>query len=173
MNNRTRTRTAAAGAIKADVDTTDIDLGALDKSIELTADMSIEELRDQLNAGTGHIDSEDFKDFAETIAFMEEKVLVRVLPSAEPGAEKIIEVFNNGTPQRFIRDEWVVARRKYVEVLARALPYSVTTPEALDGRGDKTRRIDIHNGQRFPFEMKDPNSHGKGQAWLQNLFMER
>lgn len=167
MNTRTRT---VATPVKADVDTTNIDVGTLDKSIELTADMTIEELRDQLNAGHGHVDSAMFKDFQESLAFMEEKVLVRVLPSAEPNAEKIVEVWNNGIPQRFIRDEWVVCKRKYVEVLARAKPFSVTTPESLDARGDKTRRIDTHNGQRYPFEMKDPNP--KGAAWLNAIYME-
>lgn len=170
MNTRTRTP-AVSKEHTAGIDTGDLDIGTLDKSIELTADMSLEELRDHLNAGTGHVGSEDFKDFAATLEFMEEKVLVRVMPSSEVGAEKIIEVWNNGIPQRFIRGDWVVAKRKFVEVLARALPFSVTTPEALDGRGDKTRRVDTHHGQRFPFEMKDQNP--QGYVWLQNLYMER
>lgn len=173
MNTRTRTQAPVAQEHKADIDTSDMDLGSMDKSLTLDADLSIEELRDHLNAGTGQISSFDLANWSESIAYMEEKVLVRVLPSAEPGAEKIIEVFNNGIPQRFIRDEWVVARRKFVEVLARALPFSVTTPEALDGRGDKTRRIDVHNGQRFPFEMKDPSNPAKGAAWLQSLMAGR
>ena len=173
MNTRTRGQavTPVAQDIAADIDTTDIDIGSLDKSIDLDTSMSLEELRDSLNAGSGHIDAVGFKDFAENIAFMEEKVLVRVQPSSEPHAERIAETWNNGTPQFFVRDEWVIARRKFVEVLARALPYSLTTPESLDGRGDKTRRIDIHHGQRFPFEMKDTNP--MGAAWLNRLYMER
>src|SRR5437868_7064057 len=164
----TKTRTPAAPnasniIIKPDTatDTGDMDLGGMDKSIDMSGTLSIEELRDQLNAGAGHVDSADFKGFAETLAFMEEKVLVRVLSSSEPHAEKIVEVWNDGVPQRFIRDEWVVAKRKYVEVLARALPFSVTTPEAFDARGDKTRRLDIHHGQRYPFEMNDPNNQAR------------
>lgn len=179
----TRTRTPAAAPEapsillkqhSADLDTGDIDVGVLDKSIELGGTMTIEEMRDALNKGhSPDVDSPEFKNYAETMAYMEEKVLVRVLPSSEPNAEMIVEVWNDGVPQRFVRDQWVVAKRKFVEVLARALPYSVTTPEALDGRGDKTRRIDIHNGQRYPFEMKDPNNASKGAAWLHSLFQGR
>lgn len=169
MNTRTRTP-AVTKEHKAGIDTADLDIGAHDKSIELSGDMSIEELRDSLNAGSGHVDSEDFKGHAEALIFLEQKVLVRVMPSSEVGTEKIVEVFNNGTPQRFIRGEWVITKRKFVEVLARALPFSVTTPEALDGRGDKTRRINVLNGQRFPFEMKDPDP--QGYAWLQNLYAQ-
>lgn len=154
-----------------DIDTGDTDLSVHDRSIDLNNDFDIYALRDQLNAGAADLGNPLMKGFVETLQFMEELVLIRVSPSSEEHAEKIIEVWNDGIPQRFIRDEWVVSKRKYVEVLARSMPYSVTTPEGLDGRGDKTRRLEKHVGQRFPFEMKDRNPLGSN--WLNRLFMER
>lgn len=156
---------------KADIDTGEQDLSIHDRSIDLNNDFDIFALRDALNAGGQDLGNPLMSGFVETLAFMEEMVLIRVHPSSEKDSEKIIEVWNDGTPQRFIRDQWVVSKRKYVEVLARSMPYSVTTPEGLDGRGDKTRRIETHTGNRFPFEMKDRNPIGA--TWLNRLFMER
>lgn len=180
MNTRTRTPAASSAPAApsilvkehtADLDTGDLDIGVHDKSVDLGMDMTLEQIRDQLNAGASTMESPDFKGFAETLEFMEERVLVRVQTSSEPYSERIVEVYNNGVPQFFVRGEWVIARRKYVEILARAKPFSVTTPEALDARGNRTNRIETHNGQRYPFEMKDSNP--KGAAWLNAIFMER
>lgn len=157
--------------MRADIDTSDTDMGIHDRSIDLSNDYDIYALRDALNAGSQDLGNPLMKGFVETLDFMNELVLIRVAPSAEKDAEKIIETWNDGTPQRFIRDEWVVARRKFVEVLARSMPYSVSTPEGVDGMGRMTRRLETHTGQRYPFEMKDRNPIGAN--WLNRLFMER
>lgn len=157
------------GTLKTD--TNDIDVGGMDKSITLEADMTIEQLRDSLNASVSHdVNDPGLRKFAADSAFMEEKVLVRVNPSADPGAMRIVESWCNGVPQRFVRGEWVVAKRMFVEVLARAKPFSVTTPEHVDGNGDRTNRIDTHAGQLYPFEMQDRNP--VGQRWLQQILQE-
>jgi hypothetical protein len=156
---------------RADIDTNETDMGVHDRSIDLNNDFDIYALRDALNAGSQDLGHPMMKGFVETLEFYNELVLIRVSPSAEKDAEKIIEVWNDGTPQRFIRDEWVVAKRKYVEVLARSMPFNVTTPEGVDGMGRMTRRLETHTGQRFPFEMKDRNP--RGMNWLNRLFMER
>ncbi len=187
MNTRTRTPAAPAAAAStpapskgpliiskehtADIDTSEVELDMHDRSIDLANDYDIFALRDQLNAGATDLGSPLMKGFVESLEFMNEEVLVRVLPSSEQHVEKIVEVWNDGTCQRFIRDQWVVAKRKYVGVLARSIPFSVTTPEGQDGRGDRTRRIETHNGMRHPFEMKDRNPIG--MTWLNRLFMER
>lgn len=175
---RNSTRTPAAPQLPSDAltgtnltDTQDLDLGDNDKSITLDTDISLEDLRDALNASVSQ-DTQDpaFKKFADETDFMNERVLVRILPSADQNAEKIVDVYNGGTPQRFIRGEWVIARRMFVEVLARAKPFGVTTPEIVDGNGDRTTKIDINHGQRYPLEMRDRNPIG--QAWLANIYRQ-
>jgi hypothetical protein len=152
-------------------DTLDADLDMHDRSITLDQDMSLEDLRDSLNSTVSMSPTDPhFQRFAADATFMEEQVLVRVLPSSEQNAEKIVEVWNNGRPQRFIRGEWVIARRKYVEVLARAKPFSVATPEITDGNGDRTTKIDLNHGLRYPFEMRDKNPIGN--AWLNNILSQ-
>lgn len=152
-------------------DTQDIDTGGLDKSITLEADMSLEELRDSLNAHVSpDVDAPDFKQFAGNIEFMNEEVLVRIIPSAEKSAEQVIDVYNDGIPQRFVRGHWCIAKRKFVEVLARSKPFGVTTPEIIDGNGNRTTAIQLSHGMRYPFEMRDQNP--RGQGWLQAILQE-
>jgi hypothetical protein len=146
----------------------ELDIGQ-DKQITLDSDKSLADIVAELNeiepAGTI-----EFGDQAETLQFMEEEVAVCVFTSTDKNAETVVEVFCNGTPQRFIRGQWQIVKRKYVEVLARAKPFSVTTPEVLDSNGDRTTRIDINNALRYPFEMKDKNP--KGAAWLHGILSE-
>jgi hypothetical protein len=174
----TRTRTPAPAVVPADaltgttkLDASDIDQGHLDKSIGLGMEMSLEELRDSLNATVSQsMDDPQLKQYFADANFMEEKVLVRVAPSSNKDDEKIIAVWNDGKPQRMIRGEWTIVKRKYVEVLARSKPFGVTTPEIIDANGDRTTRIDTHNGSLYPFEMRDKNPIG--QAWLARVLSE-
>lgn len=151
--------------------TEDMDLGDHDRSITLDSDLSLEDLRDSLNS-TVTMNPEDpaFKKFTEDSKFMDEKVLVRILPSSDKHAEKIICIGNGGTNQHFLRGEWTIAKRKYVEVLARAKPFSVQTPEITDGNGDRTTKIDLSHGLRYPFEMRDQNPIG--QTWLNHIMQQ-
>lgn len=152
-------------------DATHTDLGGLDKSIVLEGDLSLEELRDSMNANIStHIDSQDFKQFAGNLDFMEERVMVRIMPTAEKNAEQIIDIYNGGVLQMFVRGEWVICKRKYVEVLARAKPFSVATPEVRDGAGGRTTSITTTTGLRYPFEMQDRNPHG--EPWLRGILAE-
>lgn len=175
MNARTRT---PATSLPKDVltgtkhvDAMDTDQGDLDKSIGLGLEMSLEDLRDSLNATVSQsMDDPHLKNFFANAEFMEERVLVRVAPSSNKDDPKIVEVWNNGTPQRMIRGEWTIVRRKYVEVMARAKPFGITTPETIDGNGDRTTKIETHNGLLLPFEMRDNNPVGQG--WLQRVLQE-
>jgi len=142
-----------------------------DREISLGSEMTLEELRDSLNKpGTIDISSPDFRSTVEELAFMDEKVLVFIFDSNEKNAEKVINVFNDGTPQRFVRGEWTIAKRKYVEVLARSKPFSVATPEIDDGDGGRTTSIRTTAGLLYPFDMRDKNPAGK--AWLQRVLAE-
>lgn len=170
-NNRTPAIQVSPGGLL--VDSTDFDSDGMDKSIMLEADMSIEQLRDSLNTPIScSVDAPDFQKFAGNISFMNEQVLIRILPSAEKDAEQVIDTYNDGIPQRFVRGHWTVVKRKFAEVLARSKPFGVSTPEAIDGNGNRTTRIDVNHGLRYPFEMRDTNPHGRGPAWLQAVLQE-
>lgn len=137
-----------------------------------TGDVDLDELRDLLNAPANtDVRSEDFHDHAETLSFMEDEMLVRVEESTNPSDEKFVEVFCNGTPQRFLRGHWIKTRRKFVEILARAKPFNVMTPEVTDANGDKTTSIITNTAIRYPFQVNaDPSPRGK--AWLNAILQE-
>lgn len=184
MTKRNINRTPAVDPLTAQMATSDMLTGASHhdpinavdqskqkRSAPLGGKQSLEELCDQLNAQISHdVNDPALKKFIADTEFMEEKVLVRVLPSSDPYAEKIVNVFCNGTPQRFPRGHWVITKRKFVEVLARAKPFSVSTPQYTDANGDQTTRIDITPGTRYPFEINDRNPIGA--AWLTNVMYQ-
>lgn len=111
-------------------------------------------------------DSPQLDDYAAQLAFMEEYVDVVVHESTDPNAEPIVDVYCNGTPQRFIRGVNQKVKRKFVEILANARQTSIKTN--VRNEGDNVyNRIDKHTALRYPFAMQDPNP--KGQAWLKAL----
>lgn len=176
MVNRTnRTQFAAADATTGTtaIDPLNAAIGTQDTSAVLGGvhDQTLEELRDSLNAIVA-TDSNDpaFRKFTGDSKFMEEDVIVTVSTSTDPNAEPIVTVYNNGTPQHFPRGVAVICKRKYVEVLARAKPFNVSTPEITDSNGDRTTKIVKNTGLRYPFDMRDRNPNG--QAWLSSVIQE-
>jgi hypothetical protein len=106
---------------------------------------------------------------ADEMKMMEEAVEVLVHESTDQNAAPFVEVWNNGTVQRFIRGTPQVCKRKYLEVLARAKETSVTTHEAIHQHsGDRYTRIDKHTALKYPFSViVDHNP--KGAQWLKGV----
>lgn len=111
-------------------------------------------------------DGPSLGDYAAELAFMEEFVEVTVHESTDANAEPIVDVYCNGTPQRFLRGNAQRVKRKYVEVLANARQTSIKTNVRNDG-DNIYNRIDKHTALRYPFSMVDSNP--RGQAWLKKL----
>jgi hypothetical protein len=172
MNTRNRPPAAVpADALTGTIKTEAFEVEGLDTTTSLAGDMTLEQIRDSINKpGTIDLGSPDFKNFADELAFMNEQVVVVVHESQDKNAEKVINVFNDGVPQRFVRGQATIVRRKYVEVLARSKPFSVATPEETDGNGDRTTNIRTTAGLMYPFEMRDKNP--RGQQWLQRILAE-
>jgi hypothetical protein len=112
------------------------------------------------------------KDWVETEAFMNERVLGMVQPSNDPNDADMdfVQVWINGVVQTFKRGmpQWV--RRCYVERLARAKAtfYSQRIDERL---GESMNMLSPVKVLRYPFSVlqdKNPN----GGAWLQEALAE-
>lgn len=111
------------------------------------------------------------KEWAEAMRFNEEILEVVVHESAEKNAEKIIEVFNNGIPQRFVRGQKQPVKRKYVEVLAKAKITTYTQEKRTDDDGNQSYVNIPHTACRYPFAvLSDPSPNGS--AWLQKVLAE-
>lgn len=113
----------------------------------------------------------DLNEKARKLAFMEEKVDIMVHESADPNAEPVVQVGVNGVNQFFPRGQVVTARRKFVEVLARAKNTGITTKEALDRDGNRTTVIGKHTALKYPFSVMRDDSP-RGAAWLKAVLAQ-
>jgi hypothetical protein len=114
------------------------------------------------------VDGPEWKEHAAALAFAEELVEVIVHPTTDKQQNIVVEIWNNGRVQRFIRGQPIVVKRKYVEVMARSKEISYTQETYKDGNGDDAIRMIPHTAVRYPFSVlvdKNPN----GAAWLQQV----
>lgn len=116
------------------------------------------------------VDGPSFDDYAKELAFNEEYLDVVVHESTDKNAEQMVDVYVNGTPQRFLRGQVQKVKRKYVEVLARAKNQSIQTVVQTT-TDDVVNRIIKNSALRYPFAVQhDPNP--RGQAWLRKVLAE-
>lgn len=117
------------------------------------------------------VDGPNWKDKAAALAFMEEPVKVVVHTSSDKNAEFIVEVWNNGKAQRFLRNVPIVVKRKYVEALARGKTVSYTQEHYKDDNGADAIRNIPSVSLRYPFSVIE-DSNPNGNAWLQKILNE-
>ena len=149
-------------------DTTELDIGQ-DQSHILAASgaVSHDDFIDEFDV----VDTPDFKTIAERTAFFNEIVHVKILDDARPNAEQTIQTSVNGVNQFFIRGQVTKVKRMFLEVLARARPYNLSTPEYVDSTGNKATKINKTFGLSYPFQvLRDPNPDGP--AWLERTLLE-
>jgi hypothetical protein len=106
-------------------------------------------------------------DYAAELAFNEEPVKVIVHESTDENAEPLVDVYCNGTPQRFLRGQEQTVKRKFVEILARARQTSIKTTVATNG-DETVNRINRHTAVRYPFSVLE-DRNPKGGAWLKQV----
>lgn len=137
-----------------------------DRSLDMPMTGSLADmLRTDLQVET--VDGPSIGDYAKQLAFNEELVDVVVHESTNPNEQMLVDLYCNGTPQRFIRGQVQTVKRKYVEILARARQTSMKTTVAVNG-DETVNRIDKHTAVRYPFSVvadRNPNGH----AWLKQV----
>ena len=109
-------------------------------------------------------------DYADAIAFGEEFVTIRIERSSEPNAPQMLDFYVNGIAH------WVpvgvphTLRRKYVEVIARSQPYSVTADYTENSGQDPVNRISRNATARYPFSVVKDTP--RGHEWLAQVMRE-
>ncbi len=117
------------------------------------------------------VDGPQWADKAAALAFNEEVIQIMVHESTDKNSSPLVDVYNNGIPQRFIRGQVQAVKRKYVEVLARAKPVGIRTSTAESGDGEIYNRIAKTSALAYPFSIvSDPNP--KGPAWIKKILAE-
>lgn len=132
---------------------------------------------------TGTIEPGDFKDTfqvvdgprmedkAAELAFMEEKVVVRIHPSGDKAAELIPCFSVNGINQYVVRGKPQVIKRKFLQEIARSKVDNITTPFARDANGFDTYNIGHSHSLKYPFEVIE-DKNPRGRAWLEKILAE-
>ena len=110
------------------------------------------------------------KDYADALAFMNEKVTIMIMETTNPNEPPIVEVGNNGKFRRFQRGVPTVTERKFVDCLI-VKRTKITTPEYLNPAGERSTAIRQHSAMKYPFSvMEDKNP--KGAEWLRRRMAE-
>lgn len=110
------------------------------------------------------------KSYIDELAFMEEMVEVMVHETEDPNAENPVVVGVNGVFKPFFRGVPTTARRKFIDGLI-VKSTRVTTPEVLNGAGERTNIIKQHSAHKYSFSiLRDPNP--KSGEWLKRRMAE-
>ena len=122
-------------------------------------------------------------DHVKLLAFAEEPVTIRIEPSPEKFAPKVIDCWVNGVgAEVFMNGRWhklgvlpvgipVTTKRKYVEVMARSKQDTVETKTGKVGDENPENRIDRTTFHKAPFSViSDKNP--LGAEWLTRLMAE-
>jgi len=107
----------------------------------------------------------------EMLAFMNELVVVQVHEDNSNYPEPLVQTWNDGRLQIFIRGQEVTCRRCFVEVLARAKPVQYANVEYVDAEGNRAVKWPKRTGLKYPFTIvRDDNPNGR--AWLKKILAE-
>lgn len=117
------------------------------------------------------VDNPVSKEFLDALAFNEEEIVVMVHDTTNPNDPPIVEVWNDGKAQRFIRGQEQAVKRKYVEVLARSKRTSYSQQKYKDDNGIEAYRNVPHTVNQYPFSViRDSNP--RGAAWLKGILAQ-
>ena len=121
--------------------------------------------------------------YLEDVAFAEQGVTIRLERPAEKNAPRHIPVWVNGKgAEVLVKGQWqtvtylpigqpITLKRKYVEVLARAKPESVSTRVVTPMDEDPQNHLDRSVHAKYPFSViHDPAPNGVD--WLSRILME-
>jgi hypothetical protein len=108
---------------------------------------------------------------AAQLAFLNEKIFIRIAETNDPNEQEIVFLSVNGKPVWLKRGRVEYVRRHYVEQLFRAKPQKVKVTVAKNTEGEVVNRTTKSSALAYPFEIvRDDNP--KGKAWAQQLMRE-
>ena len=116
------------------------------------------------------------KDWADKMAFANEKITIRLSETNDANDEPRVPVCVNGERSHPVygndlpRGVDLVVKRCVAEVLLRSRPINVRTVETRDGNGDRTTKEIKTLGTKYPFELVNPKP--SDVDWMRKVRME-
>ena len=110
-------------------------------------------------------------EYLDELQFMEEKVTIRIEPSADRYAPRFVDVAVNGRIEWLEVGKPIGVARKYIEVLARAKSDTFITIAPNTNDENPVNLISRNTSQKYPFSViKDPNP--RGYQWLTTVLSQ-
>lgn len=158
---------------KARIDTTDVELNR-DGERSFLADADLTEVSYPLLSEPDiHVVGARFSDDnAKELAFMEEKVILRIHGS--PNEEHPVDpvpIWVNGKQILVWREQLTIVRRKYVERLARCKKTGYSCKKVKDNDGNDAYTYPQQTALMYPFTVERDDNPG-GPAWLRRVLRE-
>lgn len=117
------------------------------------------------------VDKMPSSDYADDLAFAEEPVTIRLERGNEKNAATSHGVWVNGRPVWIPVGRPCTVARKYVEVLLRAQPHSITTVVEDEDKENPVNRVERSPHNKYPLSIIRDDSP-RSQQWIQKLMME-
>lgn len=109
--------------------------------------------------------------YIDELAFMEEKITIRLEPSADRYSPRFVDVAVNGRIEWLEVGKPIQVARKYIEVLARAKSDTFITIAPNTNDENPVNMISRNTSQKYPFSViKDPNP--RGYQWLTTVLSQ-
>lgn len=112
------------------------------------------------------------KDYLDALKFNEDVLEVLVEPSSEENAPTIISVECNGEAQWVRVGQQVQLKRKFVEILLRSKPISISTTHEDIGAKIINNRVMRNTRAKYPLTIMSDPAQGKGTEWLRRVRAE-
>jgi len=112
------------------------------------------------------------KNYADALKFNEDVLEIMLEPSSEENAPTVIDVTVNGETVWIPVGQNMRIKRKFVEVLMRSKPVSVSTAHEDIGTKVINNRIIRNTRAKYPLSILSDPAQGKGMEWMRRIRAE-
>ena len=112
------------------------------------------------------------KVYADALKFAEDDLTIILEPSSEENAPTVIDVTVNGETKWIRVGIEATIKRKFVEVLLRSKPISVSTWHSERGAEVIENRINKNVRAKYPMSVIRDPAQGKGVEWMRRIRAE-
>ena len=111
------------------------------------------------------------KDYLDELAFMEEKITIRLERTSEKNAPAFIDVGVNGRTEWLEKGKPITIARKYVDVLARCKSDYIETIAPNAESGEIVNRLARNTTAKHPFTVVQ-DTNPRGYDWLTGVLAQ-
>jgi hypothetical protein len=115
------------------------------------------------------VGSPEFKNKMEALQFNEQELLVYIQDGQE---DRVFSITVSGEECIFVKGRKHIAKRKFVEGLARAKPLHYSNELLKDAQGNDFYQHRESEQLRYPFSVEKDPAGDFGRAWLQRILKE-